>query len=32
MLTSPIQPWDALICTSQAVKEAVTVMLSAQAE
>jgi glycosyltransferase involved in cell wall biosynthesis len=32
LLSAPVQPWDALICTSQAVKANVTVMLQAQAE
>jgi glycosyltransferase involved in cell wall biosynthesis len=31
-LTAPVQPWDALICTSQAVKANVEAMLQAQAE
>jgi glycosyltransferase involved in cell wall biosynthesis len=31
LLTSPVQPWDALICTSQAVKKAVQTLLQEQA-
>jgi len=31
MLTSPVQPWDALICTSSAAKKSVETMLDAQA-
>lgn len=31
LITAPVQPWDALICTSQAVKRHVEVMLQAQA-
>lgn len=32
LLTSPVQPWDAVICTSTAAKGAVTRMLQAQAD
>jgi starch synthase len=32
MLTAPVQPWDALICTSEAVKANVTALLQAQAD
>ena len=32
LLTKPIQPWDALICTSQAVKHNVSHLLQAQAD
>ena len=32
LLTAPVQPWDALICTSQAVKDNVDRLLSAQGE
>ena len=32
LLTKPIQPWDALICTSQAVKHNVTQLLQAQVD
>lgn len=32
LLVAPIQPWDALICTSTVVKDAVTRLLDAQAE
>ena len=32
LLTAPVQPWDALICTSTAVKDNVEKLLSAQAE
>jgi glycosyltransferase involved in cell wall biosynthesis len=32
LLTAPIQPWDALICTSEAVKNNVTKLLQAQAD
>jgi len=31
LLTAPIQPWDALICTSQAVRNAVRTLLEQQA-
>lgn len=32
LLTAPVQPWDAVICTSTAVKDNVSRMLQAQAE
>ena len=32
MLTAPVQPWDALICTSHAVKDNVERLLSAQSD
>ncbi|HEY0960825.1 MAG TPA: glycosyltransferase family 4 protein [Pseudomonadales bacterium] len=32
LLVAPIQPWDALICTSTAVKDAVTRLFDAQAD
>ena len=32
MLTAPVQPWDALICTSTAVKDNVQRVLAAQAD
>ncbi len=32
LLTAPVQPWDAVICTSTAVKENVEYLLHAQAE
>lgn len=32
LLTAPVQPWDALICTSVAVKSNVTSLLQAQAD
>lgn len=32
LLMAPVQPWDALICTSQAVKDNVDRLLSAQGE
>lgn len=32
MLTAPVQPWDALICTSVAVKENVVTMFEAQGD
>lgn len=32
LLTSPVQPWDALICTSTAVKDNVIRLLQAQAD
>jgi starch synthase len=32
LLTAPVQPWDALICTSSAGKDAVQRLLQAQAE
>lgn len=32
LLTAPVQPWDALICTSHAVKDNVTRVLHAQAQ
>jgi starch synthase len=32
LLVAPVQPWDALICTSAAVKDAVMRLLDAQAE
>lgn len=32
LLTGPVMPWDALICTSRAVSESVRVMLAAEAE
>ncbi|MDY6983879.1 MAG: glycosyltransferase family 4 protein [Pseudomonadota bacterium] len=32
LLVAPIQPWDALMCTSTAVKDAVTRLLDAQAD
>ncbi len=32
LLTAPVQPWDALICTSTAVKDMVRRVLQAQAE
>ena len=32
LLTSPVQPWDAVICTSTAVKDNVTRLLQAQAD
>lgn len=32
LLVAPIQPWDAMICTSRAVKDAVMRMLQAKAE
>lgn len=32
LLTAPVQPWDALICTSTAVKDNVTRLLQAQAD
>ena len=32
LLTTPVQPWDAVICTSTAVKDNVTRLLQAQAD
>ena len=32
LLTAPVQPWDAVICTSTAVKDNVTRLLQAQAD
>ena len=32
LLTAPVQPWDAVICTSAAVKDQVTRVLQAEAE
>jgi glycosyltransferase involved in cell wall biosynthesis len=32
LITAPVQPWDALICTSRAVKENVEQVLQAQAD
>lgn len=32
LLTAPVQPWDAVICTSSAVKDNVTRLLQAQAD
>ena len=32
LLTLPVRPWDALICTSKAVRDAVSVILGKQAE
>ena len=32
LLTAPVQPWDALICTSTAVKKNVETLITAQAE
>ena len=32
LLTAPVQPWDAVICTSNAVKDNVTSLLQAQAD
>ncbi len=32
LLTAPVMPWDALICTSEAVKKTVDQLLQAQAE
>lgn len=32
LLTAPVQPWDAVICTSHAVKDNVTRLLQAQAD
>lgn len=32
LITSPVQPWDAVICTSQAVKDNVQRILQAQAD
>ena len=32
LITSPVQPWDAIICTSNAVKKHVSILLQAQAE
>lgn len=32
MLSAPVMPWDALICTSQAVKSHVTTLLEAQTD
>lgn len=32
LLTAPVQPWDAVICTSHAVKDQVTRVLQAEAE
>ena len=32
LLTLPVRPWDALICTSKAVRDAVSVILAKQAE
>lgn len=32
LITSPVQPWDAIICTSTAVKDNVTRLLQAQVE
>ena len=32
LLTTPVQPWDAVICTSAAVKDNVTLILQAQAD
>ena len=32
LITAPIKPWDALICTSQAVKDNVTRLLQAQVD
>jgi glycosyltransferase involved in cell wall biosynthesis len=32
LLRAPIQPWDALICTSNAAKQAVTTVIQAEAE
>jgi alpha-maltose-1-phosphate synthase len=32
ILTSPVQPWDAVICTSKAVKSNVTYLLQAQVD
>lgn len=31
-LTAPVQPWDAVICTSRSVRDTMQVMLEAQAE
>lgn len=32
LITTPVQPWDAVICTSEAVKNNVTQLLQAQAD
>jgi starch synthase len=32
ILTAPVQPWDALICTSRAVRDTVRALLEAEAE
>jgi len=32
LITAPVQPWDALICTSSAVKDMLTRLLQAQAD